>query len=479
MKLRLSVIVFFAFALTSLTSVLALAIALSLSLESGFNDYLLSYENEQFDDLIERIEQLAQSPGEEAATLERFFPDLIAAHERGRQRGDRRQRRPDSVPIYSSRSRRPPEAFHLRLIGFDANGEHLFGPSPPPPDTAARRSMTRRDIVVDGRKIGSLMVLPLGPTPGGVNARFLEAQYRTGGLFIVLLLLLSLIPAWFAARNADRIVRGVKEATDDIVRGSYRKRAPDSSIKEVSEITSNINLLTEELQRLADLRRKWLAETSHELRTPLAAMTAEVDALAEGVRSYSHDAIVSLKEEASNLGRLVNDLHFLAVADLSAPSYNFTNLDPVALCRNIVDRFKARADNAGLTLEFEAETTKPLTVNWDKGRIEQVLSNILTNSLRYTEAPGKILVFMRETSSSVMLTFEDTPPGVGPEDLKQLFEPLFRVDATRDRATGGTGLGLSVAQTIVRMHHGSITASASDLGGLRLTVTLPKRPREA
>ena len=215
------------------------------------------------------------------------------------------------------------------------------------------------------------------------------------------------------------------------------------------------------------------------MRTPLAAMTAEVDALADGVRPYSSDAISSLKEEASSLGRLVNDLHFLAVADLSAPSCTFTTLDPVTLCRDVVERFKGRADDAGLTLELDVQIQNPMTVTWDEGRIEQVLSNILTNSLRYTDAPGKVLVSMQETPIAIVLTFDDTPPGVGHDDLKQLFEPLFRVDETRDRATGGTGLGLSVAQSIVQMHRGSIAADTSPLGGLRLTVTLPKRPYQS
>ena len=471
MKLRFSVVVFLVVALTSVVSALAIAAALSFNLNRGFSDYVVAYEEAQLNELIERVERRAETLPQDEATMANLYADRIAGQERRRRR---RTENPNSLWNYEP-GHRPPESIRLRLSAYDANGEKLFGP----PQAPLGPGVLQKDVFVNGRKIGSLSVLPRGDPPGGVNARFLESQYRTGGFFLLILLLLSLIPAWLAARSADKVVRGVKDATGDIVTGSYQKRAPDSSIKEVSEITSNVNLLAEELQRLADLRRKWLAETSHELRTPLAAMTAEVDALADGVRSYSPDAIVSLQEEASSLGRLVNDLHFLAVADLSAPGYTFTMLDPVALCHDVIDRFKARADNAGLTIEVDVQIQNPLTVKWDKGRIEQVLSNILTNSLRYTDAPGKVLVSMRETPTAVVLIFEDTPPGVSPDDMKQLFEPLFRVDATRNRATGGTGLGLSVTQTIVQMHGGSIVASASDLGGLRLTATLPKMPGQS
>ena len=446
---------------------------MSFNLNRGFSDYILAYDQEQLDRLIERVERRAETLPQDEATMANLFADHVAAQE------GRRRRHSEESLLERGPGRKPPESFRQRLISFDANGEKVFGPQMPPRG-ALRRSISERDVFVDGRKIGSLTVVPRGRTPDGVNTRFLENQYRTGGLYIVMLLMLSLLPAWFAARNADIIVRGVKEATGDIVSGSYRKRAPSHCpIKEVSDITDNINLLAEELQRLSNLRRKWLAETSHELRTPLAAMTAEVDALADGVRPYSPDAISSLKEEASSLGRLVNDLHFLAVADLSAPSYTFTTLDPVALCRGIVDRFKVRADNAGLTLELDVQIQEPVTVIWDKGRIEQVFSNIFTNSLRYTDAPGKVLVSIQEAPTAIVLTLEDTPPGVGHDDLKQLFEPLFRGDATRDRATGGAGLGLSVAQSIVQMHRGAIAADTSPLGGLRLIVTLPKRPYQS
>ncbi|MEM8985341.1 MAG: ATP-binding protein [Pseudomonadota bacterium] len=479
MKYRLSVLVFFSFAVTSLVSALAIAAALSLNLNRGFSDYVLAYEEDQLAALVKRVEQRAATLPPDEATLANLFADRIAGQ---KKRLRRRNANHNSLWNYDH-THRPPESIRLRLSAFDENGKKLFGPSPPPPPSQPQAPLEpgipAKDVFVNGRKIGSLSVLPRGETPNGMNVRFLENQYRTGALIILVLLLLSLVPAWFAARNADRIVRGVKDATGDIVSGGYRKRAPDSSVKEVSEITDNINLLAEELQRLADLRRKWLAETSHELRTPLAAMTAEVDALADGVRPYSPDAISSLQEEAGSLGRLVNDLHFLAVADLSAPSYNFMMLDPVALCRDMVDRFKLQADNAELGLELDVQIQSSLAVKWDKGRIEQVLSNILTNSIRYTDAPGKVLVSMQETSSSIILTFEDTPPGVGSDDLQHLFEPLFRGDATRDRATGGTGLGLSVTQTIVQMHGGTIDASPSDLGGLRIIVALPKRPDQA
>lgn len=468
MKLRLLVVVFFAFGLASLASALAISAAFSFSLERGFDDFLLAYDKQRFAGLVERLEAQGEALDRDDVTLEELTPSFRAFDEIMK-----RLLRTETPNLQALPGHAPPEDFEFRLAAFNEAGEQIFGPSPSEHALLSQRIISD-DIIVRKQKIGELMVLPRGKTPSGVSSRFLTNQYRAGGLFLALVLFLNLIPAWFIARNADRVVRGVEEATADIVSGRYSKRAPDSPIEEISKITTNINLLADDLQRLADLRRIWLAETSHELRTPLAAMTAEVSALADGLRTYSPRAILSLQEEANNLGRLVNDLHFLAVADLTAPSCSPAVLDPVVLCGNIVDRFRARVENAGLELVFEVRVNSPSKAAWDKGRIEQVFSNILTNSLRYTDAPGKIAIAMHEKAGSIVLTFEDTSPSVAPADLEKLFEPLFRAGATRDRAKGGAGLGLSVTQTIIRMHSGSIDADASPLGGLRLTVILPR-----
>lgn len=473
MKLRLPVVVFVAFGLTGLAGALAMAAALSFNLDRGFEEYLALRDDENLQSTVRMMQRRArvEELDVQQVTIIDLVPRSLVELDKRRQRW----RDADDSPPQRRFRGPPPDNIERRLFVLDVEGAHVLGPSNYDL-VAMRRPLATKEVYIEGRKVGTVGLVPRGRLPDGLTARFLTNQYRTGGALIVSLLFLNLIPAWFIARAVDNLVGNVKAVTGDIVNGSYQKRAPDSAIKEIADLTGDINMLTEELQRLAGLRRKWLAETSHELRTPLAAMTAEVEALADGVRPYSPDTILSLREEAGHLGRLVNDLHFLAVSDLSAPAYSFKNLDPAALCKGVIDRFASQIDNAGLTFRFELQAEEPISVTWDKGRIEQALSNILVNSMRYTDAPGTILLSMHDTENEVVLTFEDSAPGVSPEDMKQLFEPLFRADATRSRATGGSGLGLSVTRTIVQMHRGSITADASALGGLRLRVTLPKKP---
>eukprot|EP01035_Chromulina_nebulosa_P048438 gene48438-65732_t len=174
--------------------------------------------------------------------------------------------------------------------------------------------------------------------------------------------------------------------------------------------------MAETLARLDTARRRWLAEVSHELRTPLAAMRGELEALADGVRPLTLDAIASVNDEALSLSRLVEDLHFIALSELATPPTRFAQADAVALCRQAIARFADRAAVQGIRLGFDRNGHDALPVLWDGQRIEQLLANALTNSLRYTDAPGKILITLATAgtgdATTVSLTIDDTAPGV-------------------------------------------------------------------
>jgi two-component system sensor histidine kinase BaeS len=231
------------------------------------------------------------------------------------------------------------------------------------------------------------------------------------------------------------------------------------------------------LQRLDAARRRWLAEVSHELRTPLAAIRGELDALEDGVRPISIAAVKSVNEEAMRLSSLVQDLHFLAMSDLSGPPCQFQAADAWALCKAAVERFAAPAAKAGLELQWTGPDDGPLEVYWDPGRIEQMLANLLSNSLRYTDAPGRVRLSVTPASDAIEICIDDSAPPVSGEHLPRLFEPLYRVDAARSREDGGSGMGLAICEAIVRAHRGRIDADASTLGGLRVRISLPKDAR--
>jgi two-component system, OmpR family, sensor histidine kinase BaeS len=129
--------------------------------------------------------------------------------------------------------------------------------------------------------------------------------------------------------------------------------------------------------------------------------------------------------------------------------------------------------SAGLSLRTALEGASTAAVVWDNTRIEQLLGNLLENSLRYTDAPGQVLLTRSRTPERMQIDIDDSAPGVPASDMPRLFEPLYRADAARSRHRGGSGLGLAICEAIVRSHGGHISASPSALGGLRVSISLP------
>jgi two-component system sensor histidine kinase BaeS len=233
---------------------------------------------------------------------------------------------------------------------------------------------------------------------------------------------------------------------------------------------------------LEQARRLWIAQISHELRTPLAVLRGELESIEDGARAPTPTLIASLRDEVMQLTRLVGDLHMLSMADMDGLRCNFESGDANAMLLKTLQRFAEPARQRGLQLQLPVSGDTPLQVCWDFSRIEQLLSNLLNNSLRYTDAPGVVNVHWAMDSpvpnalgsGSLSLIIEDSAPAVSPEDLNQLFEPLFRADKSRQRGSEhGSGLGLSIVRAIVSSHHGQVTAEHSPLGGLRLRVQLP------
>ncbi|OYY89394.1 MAG: hypothetical protein B7Y45_12340 [Sphingomonas sp. 28-66-16] len=482
MKFRLAVIVFAAIAATSLIGAIAMAGALSINLKQGFNAYLEARDRERLEGAVAAVIDAVDRGGGPDA-IDRGTLDLALAVKRAVRvplRLPPPPPRDDAAPGAGPppRSFGPPERFEARLILLDRAGRALFGPPLPPRDRWPPHIL-RHDLVIGGKRIGALVLLPRSPAPRSIDARFLASQYRTAGFMVLALMLLSLLPAWIVARAGARMVAAIKASTGAIAQGRYDQPAPASAIREVSAVTDDINQMAGQLDKLQTARRRWLAEISHELRTPLAGLRGEVDALVEGIRPLTPAAIESIHEEVGTLGRLVEDLHFLAVSDLSGPACTFAPADAIALCRAVVSRFAGSAHQAGLSLRLGDEGPSSVAVVWDGRRIDQVLANVLTNSLRYTDPPGTIVVAVTIAHDVVQLSIADSAPGVPDEALHALFDPLYRLDATRDRATGGSGLGLSVSASIVAAHRGRIEAAPSALGGVAIVITLPIDARAA
>jgi two-component system sensor histidine kinase BaeS len=264
----------------------------------------------------------------------------------------------------------------------------------------------------------------------------------------------------------------VKTTTGRIANGEFDVRLAPGGSPELSELAHNVNLMAASLSHLEGARKRWIAAISHELRMPLFSLQCETEALLDGVRTINRRAVASLHEEVLRLARLVSDLHEVALTYLRPLPCTFTNWDLAALLAKKQPGYARRAQDQGLRFML-AVPPGGLPVHWDRGRFEQLLDNLVQNSISYTDAPGDVALSVTAGPDRVHITLQDTLPGIAPADAQHLFEPLYRADSARSRRAGGSGLGLSICQAIVHAHHGSISAAPSPLGGLAIRIDLP------
>ncbi|MDC8771057.1 ATP-binding protein [Roseateles albus] len=483
-------------------AVLAMAGVVAWNLRAGFSDYLRAQDGQMLDRLMllaeQDLAQRRQVPGlwperpEQWRPVLRQWLDGSLDLSDGRRAGggfdepDAGRPPPRRPPLLGGWRDRPPPPPPPPRPNGDPN---LFGPRLVLLDASGTRALAGHREVIDlpgqlrALKVEGDTVLMLrlaeraGPAQG-VDASFLRRQYWGLGGMAVLLIALALLAARLLAARWVRPLQAAQAATRRIAHGELTVRIAKQRDDELGELSEDINAMAAALARLESSRRRWIAELSHELRTPLAVLRAELEALQDGIRPLDAAALPSLQDEVQRLSRLTDDFHTLAMSELQELPCSFAPTDVPALLSEALARIRSRAVAAGLTLQSDWPQALPQAL-WDGERIAQMMANLLENSLRYTDAPGLVRLSARLLGEHIEVSLEDSKPGVPAAALAHLFEPLYRVDASRSRQAGGSGLGLGVAQAIARSHGGHLQAEPSSLGGLTLRLTLPLRPPAA
>ena len=476
MRIRLVHTLSFLLLTAVLLAVLAMGGLMAWNLHNGFSDYLAARDTERLDHFAEFLAQKVEQAGGIRALQDSGLGGRELLDEFAGRQGWRPDRPPpphgprqDNPPGERPPPHGDPDGIGERGGIFGLGGELLWG-HPLPSDAGP---LIERPVLIKGQTVAMVRLLKPIPVPDDVDARFLVAQYTGIVGVAAALMLLALAGAWWVASRWVRPLLAVQEATKRISRGEFGHRLSDSRSDEIGDVMRNINAMAEGLAQLESARRRWIADMSHELRTPLAALRGEIEALVDGVRPLTAEAAASLREEVLHLGSLVDDLHLLAMSDLNALPCHFDETDAMEIVQRVRQRFALRAQQLGLTLDLEDAPATPIPVCWDARRIEQLLGNLVDNSLRYTDAPGRATLRLVTDSRHVCIEIDDTAPGVPLPDLGKVFEPLYRADAARSRHSGGSGLGLAICHAIVTAHRGSISAAASPLGGLRIRIELP------
>lgn len=277
------------------------------------------------------------------------------------------------------------------------------------------------------------------------------------------------------ARRISRSLAAVSTAAARVGAGQYESRVPTAGLgAEFDRLADSFNAMAARLHDAERLRGRLLADVAHEVRTPVATITGYLEAIEDGVQALDSPTIAVLRDQAARLTRLAADL--AAVTHAEAGDLNL-NLEPVPPREILVAAARAaqeRAAAGGVAVHVHSSGDLPL-VRADRHRAAQVLDNVLTNAIRHTPPGGSVTLTAADRGATIELAVTDTGDGIPAEHLPHVFERFYRADTARDRAHGGSGIGLAISKALVEAHGGTITAASSGSGGgTRFSTNLPK-----
>lgn len=294
---------------------------------------------------------------------------------------------------------------------------------------------------------------------------------------LLIFALCAVILSFFAARLLSKYfllpVSQLANATKKFSKQDFSFRIPVSRNDEIGMLAKDFNEMAERLEKYESMRKQWVADIAHELRTPISIMQAEVEAVQDSVWPLEMKTMDHLHSEILYLAKTVNDLHLLSMAESRALTLNIEQTSVTDLLTDAAIRFEEKLKNAGISLEMELLESTSSVINSDPYLLRTVFNNLIENSIRYTDPPGRLKISSFIENGYLVTVFDDTPPGVSAEHIERIFDRLFRADPSRSRKHGGSGLGLSTCRTHIESMGGTITGSGSPLGGLRITVKMP------
>ena len=336
---------------------------------------------------------------------------------------------------------------------------------------------SERSLVVRGPsgQVGTMLINPV-TLPGDPIVDLQESSLPSINRFLiwsgVLAAGAAVILTFFLSRRILAPVESLSRAARDLARGDFSQRVDVKSKDEVGELAGAFNSMAQELADAEAVRRNMVADVAHELRTPLSNLRGYMEAIKDGLVKPDATTIDTMHEEVAVLTRLIEDLQELALAESGQLDLDFQPCDLADLTRRAVTAYGPKAEEAGVAIVLDLPDSAPL--RGDPGRLGQALRNLLTNAVNYTPAGGVVTVSVSTSGDDLELRVSDTGPGIPEDQIPHVFERFYRVDKSRSRATGGTGLGLTIARRLVEAHGGRISLESRVGHGASFCIILPK-----
>ncbi|MBU2512714.1 HAMP domain-containing protein [bacterium] len=355
---------------------------------------------------------------------------------------------------------------YMRVVLLDENRKEIAGILDDPKD------FNLKPIELNDKIIGWLGLRKDRKLSNPIDIRFLQQQtqliFIIGGCVLILALVFSFLLSRHLLSPIERLTKGTKA----IANRKFDSRIKVNTTDELGELAEDFNAMAKTLEHYEELRKQWITDISHELGTPLSILQGEIEAIQDGIRKPDEISLASLHSEVLHLSTIVNDLRELSLAETGGLTFKMESLNLADIIDNTVAVYKMRFDRK--QIKIIKEPGSEMNITGDYIRLQQVLSNIMENALRYSDSPGSLKIGHFSKEKKAVLFIEDSGPGVPEASLPHLFDRLYRVEKSRNRAKGGTGLGLAICKHIVEAHQGSISARNIPGNGLRIEIELLK-----
>jgi histidine kinase len=292
-------------------------------------------------------------------------------------------------------------------------------------------------------------------------------------------LIAAVIASFLISRQVVNPLQRMMKLSHRIADGEYKERLTISrgvrsnQLDELDQLALSFNQMADKLEKTETMRRQLIGDVTHELRTPLAAIKGYMEGLMDGVLPADPEIYQQVNAEIVRLQRLVNDLQELSRVEAGELQLKPVSVSPVSLIETIRGNLGRQFEEKGIQLEISVEPELP-HVLVDKDRILQVLTNLVGNALQYTPEGGRVSIQAVRERSEIIISISDTGIGISPNHLPLIFNRFYRTDKSRTRASGGSGIGLTIAQALVKAHHGRIWVQSGGEGkGSTFSFTLP------
>jgi two-component system sensor histidine kinase BaeS len=333
----------------------------------------------------------------------------------------------------------------------------------------AHGAQLSRPIVVQGERVGTAVVRFTGSGLGGADEALEIALLRAIAGASGLAALLALLTGLAVARRITRPVTRLIRVTRAMGGGDRAARVgPVAAPGELRELATAFDQMADGLDREEQLRRDLVADIAHELRTPIAVLQAGHEALLDGVAEPTPEQLASLRDEVLRLARMVGDLQTLAAADAAAMQLTLRPGDLASIAATAADSLAGQFEAAGITLHRKLT---PVPVLADAHWLHQVVTNLLTNALKFTPAGGLVTIEAGPADGQARLRVSDTGTGIPAEELPRIFNRFWR--GRQASTVSGSGIGLAIAAELAQAHGGQLTAASQPGQGTELTLTLP------